>query len=129
MKLQNATDRKAEPIQRSDLTVAILTGLSLIGIFFMLIMIKKEEKYKPVALGIMSVVALLGMFYLTIRFLNMYNVLKGESALKFAFALLLFTFSLILAFIGGLDKYMYNSMITTLFGFIGGMGFTKYIFH
>ena len=129
MNLQHSEGQQAEPIQRSDLAVSILTGLSLIGIFCILIVVKQEEKYKPFALGIMSVVALLGMFYLTTRFLNMYNVLKGELALKFSFALLLFTFSLILAFIGGLDKYMYNSIITTLLGFIGGMGFSKYIFH
>ena len=118
-----------EPIQRSDLAIAILTGVSLAGLFITLKFINPEDKYRQFVLAIIGVVAIVGIFYLTTRFLNMYNVLAGNLAIKLAFVLLLLIFILILAFLGDLDRHMYYSIITAFLGFIGGLGFSKYIFH
>ncbi len=122
------TNQPAEPIQGSDKAIAILTGTSLIGLFLTLKFVNQEDKYRQFVLAIIGVVAIVGIFYLTTRFLNMYNVLEGKLAIRLAIVLLLLIFILILAFFGNLDKHMYYAIITAFLGFISGLGFSKYIF-
>jgi len=117
-----------QPIQGSDLAIAILTGIAMALLFLTLKFINQQDRYRPLVLCIEGVGAVIGIFYLSTRFFNMYNVLAGKLAIRLAFIILLLVFILILALIGNLDKHMYFSLITSLVGFIAGLGFSRYIF-
>lgn len=125
---ENSLKRNPEPIQRSDLAMAIIVIVSLICLTCIIIFAKHERFLTSFVLAIIGGVCLVGIFYLATRFSRMYLTFQGVQGHKLIFGIILVVVVLILSLVGGLDKYQYYSVISAFIGFIAGLGFSKYVF-